>query len=365
MSFRTATSSNPNPTDAAREIVQAFAGIAPTFIVYFATSKLEHEELGRELGAAFAGTPSIGCTTSGELAGDRMLKGTVVAAAFEADIIESARVALVRDMTSEEHVKSALEHLIPGGDPLHPTTHIGLALHDGLSLNEERVMATLSTLSNVPFVGGSAGDDLAFKATRVFANFVPISGASALCVLKPTRGYRILKTQSFDVLDDVLAVTEADEATRTVHSFNGRPAAEEYARLVGVPLSDLPTRFFKNPLGLVTASGEPFVRSPMQVQGPSVVFYCQIKEGMQLRLLSSRDIVADTARDLEAAASEMRGVRAVLNFHCILRTLELEERGQTAAYGRVFAKYPMVGFSTYGESYIGHINQTSTMVLFE
>ena len=33
-------------------------------------------------------------------------------------------------------------------------------------------------------------------------------------------------------------------------------------------------------------------------------------------------------------------------------------------YGRIFAQYPTIGFSTCGESYIGHMNQTSTMVLF-
>ena len=48
----------------------------------------------------------------------------------------------------------------------------------------------------------------------------------------------------------------------------------------------------------------------------------------------------------------------------LLRTLELDAKGESDAYGKVFAKVPMVGFSTYGEEYIGHINQTATMVLF-
>src|SRR5690606_18351725 len=98
--------------------------------------------------------------------------------------------------------------------------------------------------------------------------------------------------------------------------------------------------------------------------GTDVVFYCQIKEGMEMRLLRARDIVADTRRDLEAALAELGGASGVVNFHCILRTLELKAKGRCDDYGAVFDATPTVGFSTYGESYIGHITQPSTMLLF-
>lgn len=58
-------------------------------------------------------------------------------------------------------------------------------------------------------------------------------------------------------------------------------------------------------------------------------------------------------------------ISGIVNFHCILRTLDLERQGQTEAYGRIFADIPTIGFSTYGEEYVGHINQTSTMLLFQ
>ena len=35
------------------------------------------------------------------------------------------------------------------------------------------------------------------------------------------------------------------------------------------------------------------------------------------------------------------------------------------AYGELFSKTPTVGFSTYGEAYLGHINQTSTILIFD
>jgi hypothetical protein len=84
---------------------------------------------------------------------------------------------------------------------------------------------------------------------------------------------------------------------------------------------------------------------------------------MELVVLESTDIVRDTAAALEAQRAKGE-IAALINFHCILRTLELEDRGQTGAYGEVFSGVPTVGFSTYGEELIGHINQTSTMVSF-
>ncbi len=115
----------------------------------------------------------------------------------------------------------------------------------------------------------------------------------------------------------------------------------------------------KHPVGLMI-DGEPYVRSPQQIKGDSMIFYCNVLEGMDLTLLESTDIVQDTEKDVEAKLN----ISGLINFHCILRTLELKGLEQTAAYGKIFTDIPTVGFSTYGEEYMGHINQTSTMLVF-
>ncbi len=94
-----------------------------------------------------------------------------------------------------------------------------------------------------------------------------------------------------------------------------------------------------------------------------MVFYCAIKEGMELSLLQSTDIIADTRRALDAARTKSGEISAIINFNCILRTLELRQNGLTEQYGNIFAGVPTIGFSTYGEQYIGHLNQTATMLL--
>jgi hypothetical protein len=367
MTVKTAYTANPDPSLAAQELLSAIGETKPRFVLFFASAAYAPEALGAALAKAFGDVPSIGCTTAGELISGHMLKKSVVLSAFDDATLRGAQVALISDMTSEQSVSAALgelgEAVGKSAAELDPQKYVGLVLHDGLSVAEEAVMSQLSGRTNVPFVGGSAGDDVQFKGTHVFVNFKPYSKASVLALLEPAGRYDILKTQSFEVLDQVLEVTDVDEPTRTVRTFNGKPAAEEYAAQLGVSVAELPDHFQSHPVGLVTGEGEPYVRSPQRLEGTDVVFYCQVKQGMKLNILSSVDIVEQTRSDLVAKLEGFGPCGGLVNFHCILRTLELEAKEQCDAYGALFEKTPMVGFSTYGESYIGHINQTSTMVL--
>ena len=86
---------------------------------------------------------------------------------------------------------------------------------------------------------------------------------------------------------------------------------------------------------------------------------------MEVRLLESTNIIEDTKNALEKKISEFGRIEGIINFHCILRTLELEKKNLVKQYGEIFSDIPTIGFSTYGEEYIGHINQTSTMLVFK
>lgn len=340
----------------------------PKLLIYFASSQLDAPALARAVHGAFPGTLNLGCTTSGELISGKMLKNSVTAMLLDSEHLADAHVEMAGNIAAPGAVRQALDAFEKHyGEPvsaMSPEHYVGLVLTDGLSIGEEHVNADLASATNVRFVGGSAGDDLAFKQTYVFANGEAQSGASALALLKPRVPFTVLKTQSFKSLGKKLKATKVDESTRTIYEFNGRPAAVAYAEALGVTVETLPTRFMRNPLGLMVSPTDPFVRSPQRLAGEAVVFYCQVSEGMELELLEGGDIVGDTAQALAHMRQKLGSVSGLINFNCILRTLDLEERGQTEAYGRLFEAEPMIGFSTYGESYIGHINQTATMVFF-
>jgi hypothetical protein len=57
-------------------------------------------------------------------------------------------------------------------------------------------------------------------------------------------------------------------------------------------------------------------------------------------------------------------IAGMIDFQCILRTLQLRDEQRCDRYGEIFEGIPAIGFSTYGEAYLGHMNQTSTMLVF-
>jgi len=147
--------------------------------------------------------------------------------------------------------------------------------------------------------------------------------------------------------------------------FNGQPAAVAYAEAVRSTVADASNHFMHNPVGLLI-DDEPYVRSPQQIKdNGSMAFYCGVREGMELSLLESADIIEDTRAAINQARGETGKMYGIINFNCILRTLELKQKNLTREYGDLFFSAPTVGFSTYGEQYIGHINQTATMLVFK
>lgn len=365
MTILAAHTEHMDASRAAADLKAQLGNLNPRFLLFFVSAQRDMAALGEALKRTFD-CPSIGSTTAGEFAAGKVFDGAVVMLAFDDAHVENVAVARVQDPKSEASTREAYAELVEriAVDDADPTRLLGLVLQDGMSGAEEVVMSALSSLSNIPFVGGSAGDGGRFVETHVFVNGEVSSGGAALALLHLKHGFHILKTQSFDILPKKLLVTRADEATRRVSEFNGQPAASEYAKALGVSRDELPQHFQRHPLGLLVADNEPFVRSPQQLIDNDVVFYCNIKEGMELSVLEARDIVKDTDAALKAALKEVGPVEALVNFNCILRTVELQQKGQTEAYAALFQSPPSVGFSTYGESYIGHINHTSVMVLF-
>ncbi len=368
MKVKIAHSIKQDPEEIIEDIKAQLQGFEAKLIQFYASPSINPTELNKKLYNELGNVPTIGCTSSGEIISGKMLDNSIVVMAMSGELIEDCRIEILENISSnslavDNAFSSLEEHLGKEMKDVSPDEYVGIVLIDGLSVKEEAINERIGDLTNVTFIGGSAGDDLQFTETTVFANGRAYNDAGVVCLIKSAVKFGFIKTQSFKSKGKKVVVTKADEASRTVIEFNGKPAVEEYANLTEVDKKEIHTAFFQNPIGLVYGE-DFFVRSPQRVDQNNIIFYCSIKEGMELDLLESQNIIEHTKKDLEKMVKNFGKISSIINFNCILRTLELKDKNQTEAYGKLFEEIPTVGFSTYGESYIGHINQTATMLVF-
>ncbi|HMK45553.1 MAG TPA: FIST N-terminal domain-containing protein [Methanocella sp.] len=365
MKLKSVYSTKSSADEVVSDISSQLKGFTAKVLIFFASSKFE-SSIGKKMQDEFRGVTVFGCTTAGEISSGRMIKNSVVAMALGPEIVSDVQVSILENIKGGVNAKSAFKsfenHFKIPVRQMDISNYIGMVLIDGLSGKEEDIMNQIGNLTDITFIGGSAGDDLKFKETRVYYGGKSYTNAALLALFQVKNGFDIIKTQSFKVLDKKLVVTKADEATRQVIEFDGKPAAQAYAAAVGTTVAEAPNHFMHNPVGLIIGD-EPYVRSPQRLDDRRIAFYCHIPEDMEVSLLESTNIVDDTKEAL-AKAESIGPIAGIINFHCILRTLELEQKMQTEAYGNLFTGIPTIGFSTYGEEYIGHINQTSTMLVF-
>lgn len=360
--------------EVAADIQNQLHGFGVKLLIFFASSRYDQAKLSYLMQEAFKDCIVFGCSTAGEIVSGKLLKDSVVAMAFNSNIIADAKLEVIEHLNKSQSVEAAFKsfegYFNESTYTMETTRYVGIVLIDGVSMQEERLMDQIGNRTNVYFIGGAAADDQKFVKTFVNANGKAYTDSAVLVLLKINANakFDIIKSQSFKALDHVLIANKVNEETREVIEFNNRPAILTYADAVGAPSVKETTKYFlNNPVGLVIGENEIFVRSPVQIKeisGTNIQFHCNILEGTEVRLLESTNIIEDTKNALANKTMELGRIDGIINFHCLYRTLELEEKNLVKDYGEIFSDIPTIGFSTYGEEYIGHINQTSTMLVF-
>jgi len=369
MKIKSAHTSAAAVEGAVNDIKQQLLSVDCKMVLYFASANYLPDQISRAMQNAFPESLVFGCSTSGEITSGKMLDKSLVAMGYSKEAVGEPSLAIVENAKTEQGkgIDKAFsqfeQHFKEPVAMMDFQRYVGLVLFDGLSGTEEKINDLIGNRTGVSFVGGSAGDDLQFKNTYLYANGGVYQNAVVMVLMKPPHGFSILKTQSFDVTGKILTPTKVNEAQRRVIEFDHKPASVAYAEAIGVTEEELPKYFTKNPLGIVLQESDPFVRSPHTKDGTDILFFCSLKEGVGLSILQARDIVTETKQAIQQAEQDSGSIAGIVNFNCILRTLELKDQKRTDDYGAIFNNVPTVGFSTYGETFIGHVNQTATMLL--
>jgi hypothetical protein len=310
----------------------------------------------------------VGCTTAGEIGPSGYLQHSLSGAGFPAG--SCLAVSGLLDhlghfdiVQGHAFAQSLLQQLESKAPQASPENSFAFMMIDGLSIREEPVAHALQYgLGKIPLFGGSAGDDLKFEKTFIYYNGRFHSDSAVLILINTSLPFKIFKTQHFIPTEIRLVVTGADPTKRIVTEINGLPAAEEYARIVGVDVHELnPQRFAASPV-VVMIDGTDYVRSIQKANADgSLTFFCAIEEGVVFRVANGVELVNNLEQTFDKIRAEIGLPQLVFGCDCILRNLEVSQNGLKDRVGEIFRDNNTIGFSSYGEQFHGvHVNQTLT-----
>jgi len=367
-SIRRSQSCVTDARDAVREFHAGVAQADMALVLFFCSSEYDLDVLGEEMARLFAGVQVAGCTTAGEIGIAGYREHSISGASFPASEFTSVtgRIGHLQQFDAakgQAFAQAQLQKLERAAPQAVSQNSFALLLTDGLSEREELVTHALqNALAKVPLVGGSAGDGLRFRSTHVYIDGRFHPDSAVMILVTTPLPFTLFKIQHFVPTDETMVVTEADPVHRVINEINGLPAAAEYARVIGVKVSDLnPMRFAASPV-VVLIDDTVYVRT-IQKANPdgSLTFACAIDAGLVLHMARGVDLVTNMEQSFAAIQDKIGPLQVVLGFDCIHRKLENLRNGLIDRVGDVFKQYNTIGFNTYGEQFGGvHINQTLT-----
>lgn len=355
---------------AVREFHQAVAQADMALVIFFCSSDYDLDRLADEMNRVFAGVQVVGCTTAGEIGPAGYLENSLSGASFPADsfTVVSGCIERLQEFSTAagQQFTQALWRRLEASSPVSPTDNgFALLLIDGLSVREEPVTrAVQSILAKMPLVGGSAGDGVKFERTHLYHDGRFRSDCAVLVLLSTRLPLRLFETHHFVATEERLVVTEADPARRVVREINGLPAAQEYARILGVDAGQLNRALFAARPVVVLIDGVSYVRSIRRANADgSLTFYCAIANGMILRIARGSNLLENLERRLARIGDEIGRPQLVIGCDCVLRKLEIFASPDKDRVIDLLLHNRTTGFCTYGEQFRGvHVNQTFTGV---
>lgn len=361
LKVRHGKSEKSDADEAVRELAEQIGQPNMRVCLVFFSDGYDPLDLGRALKKYLPG-PVIGCSTAGQLTEIGFLRGGISGASLAGDEI-AATPYLIHPLSSQAEQVRKIAEDVQERLTLSGLSAFGFLLVDGLSMKEELLISSLyMSFGDVPIVGGSAGDSLRFKQTFVYYDGELLRDAAVLTLFQTSLPFRVFKHQHFKPTLMKLVVTDSDPARRLVKEFNGEPAAEAYAELIGTTFERLDSSVFSRFPLMLRIGDDYYVRSISSVEPDgSLKLFCAIDTGLVLTIGQGDSAFEALADELLRIRRDMGEPAVIIGCDCILRRLEMEEQQIDDKVGRLLAGSKVIGFSTYGEQYNSvHINQTFT-----
>jgi hypothetical protein len=350
------------------KVIEGISQEGVRVVLYFFSPELERSGLPAAFSKAFPSARRVGASMIGGWSSAGAVEKGIVAMSLSGEEVEEAFVAFREGVKAdpEGSARAAAAELRSklGSRAIDPSEYVGIVLFDGLCLGEKIVRElSLERGLSLPFIGGSAADELKFERTLVACDGRMSGDGLVLLALKMAVPFFYDHFVHYRPTEASSVVTKAEPNKRIVWEMDGKPAAVRYSELLGLksPSELSHVHFARNPLGVVIGDSV-YARSPNAIiEGTGLQFYCFIEAGTKVSLLKQGDIIENARSAIERAGSFLpAGIRGALLFNCVLRYLEMKEDREVEAFNGVFARMPFAGFNTYGEELFTHHNQTLT-----
>ena len=349
---------------AGREAVRmALVDHQPTsedLIILFASADQDLAALYRAAIAEAAPAGVFGCSSTGGFTDAEQVPSGCVAALLAADESSFGVCHVERDENDiAESARRAAQGARDRAGDRYPHSVL-LLLTDGLTPDQREIArgAYEVTTALIPFVGGSAGDDLTWSCTYTFGEGRVLTNGIVAVWINSERPMGVSVDHGWRPAGKPMLVTRAEGTI--VHELDGTPALEAYIAERGAPVEPGDPDFFRkvmgSPVGLSNARGRYDVRQlhAHLPDGGGINFNTGVSEQSILQVMSTDDeALIEGARSAaqDAVSNLADKARLVLVFSCASRLPLLGDRGrdEVGAISSALDGVPVCGFYTYGE----------------
>lgn len=324
--------------------------------VFGARPLMQAGEPVSELRGHFKGAAMLGCSTSGEIAGDMVVDDSVIATAvdFEHSRLRSATATIGEERASYDVGRKLAEQLNDGS-----LRHV-FVLSDGLHVNGSDLARGLAggVREGVSITGGLSGDGTSFAETWVIADDAAGPQRVAAVGLYGNDlhiGYASMG--GWEPFGPPRSITRAEG--NILYELDGRSALDLYKSYLGSHAEHLPSSALLFPILVTDAKGgEGVVRTVLSVdeQKKSMTFAGDIPLGGTALLMKTNvdDLVDGATAAAKASLNGLGDKRPDLAIlvSCVGRKLVMKQRTEEEieAIRNVFGRDTTIsGFYSYGE----------------
>lgn len=361
-----AVSNCSDAATAAHELHAVLGKTEAACVIFFCCIEYDLRTLARSLTELFGNTPVLGCTTAGEISPTGLCHGSITGFCLPAEqfVVETTllnNLAAFSEEDAHNSIKEMVQRLHDRAIAPLETHSFALSLLDGMSIREELVLSAMNTaLHEIPLVGGSAGDNLHFRDTQIFYGDRFYSNAAVMLLVNTVCPFRVVSSHHLTAEQEKLVVTRADASRRVAYEFNAEPAALEYCRIMGLALEQLNPRIFALYPLAVQLGENIYIRSIQHLNDDlSVTFFCAIDTGIVLTKMRGGGLVEHFSAMMGEVVDAIGEPQITIGYDCIHRRIEVEETAMNEAMSRLYQRYRVIGFNTYGEQRDAmHVNHT-------